>query len=86
MKATAARYLHIKPLPASAIPRIVTATNTPQAQAPTRPAAPSVVERLLAEEHRPANLRVEPYVSGKAKYWKVSEEQRNLLRRELREA
>ncbi|WFD18196.1 hypothetical protein MCAP1_000395 [Malassezia caprae] len=84
MKATAARCLHIKPLPASAIPRIVPATKSAQAQAPSR--AAGVAERLLADADRPANLRVEPYVSGKAKYWKVSEEQRNVLRRELREA
>ncbi|SHO76164.1 Uncharacterized protein MSYG_0499 [Malassezia sympodialis ATCC 42132] len=86
MKASAARCLHIKPLPASAIPRIVPATQHTEAPVPGRAAAPSVAERLLADADRPANLRVEPYVSGKAKYWKVSEEQRTLLRRELREA
>ncbi|WFD25387.1 hypothetical protein MNAN1_000355 [Malassezia nana] len=86
MKTTAVRFLHIKPLPASAIPRVVPATQTIQAQAPARAATPSVAERLLADTQRPANLRVEPFVSNKAKYWKVSVAQRDLLRRELREA
>ncbi|KOS16233.1 hypothetical protein Malapachy_3414 [Malassezia pachydermatis] len=84
MLASTARLLRIKPLPASEIPRILEAT--PASPQPPRERIQKVAEQLMAMPDRPANLRVEPFVHRKTKYWKVSEAERTVLQKELREA
>ena len=69
MHSSAARLLRIKPVPASALPRMPAAAAA--ASAPARGAREhSVAERLLASDP-PPNLRVETHVSRKNKFWKV---------------
>lgn len=53
---------------------------------PRADAAPSVADQLLAMPHRPPNLRMEPFVHGKSRYWKVSAKERDMLRAQRREA
>lgn len=70
MHATAARLLRIQPVPASTMPRAVAAGSSGRPM-PRADAAPSVADQLLAMPHRPPNLRMEPFVHGKSRYWKV---------------
>ena len=71
MHATAARLLRIQPVPASTMPRAVAAGSSSGRPMPRADAAPSVADQLLAMPHRPPNLRMEPFVHGKSRYWKV---------------
>lgn len=73
MHVTALRLLRIKPVPASMIPRVVESVNSSSSRSstPRADAAPSVADQLLAMPQRPHNLRIEPFVHGKSRYWKV---------------
>lgn len=71
MHATALRLLRIQPVPASMIPRVVASASSSSSSTARADAAPSVADQLLAMPHRPHNLRIEPFVHGKSRYWKV---------------
>ena len=69
MYASAARFLRIKPVPANFLPQAAEPVHAARSHVPVH--QPSVAEQLLARSDVPPNLRVEPYVNRKSKFWKV---------------
>ena len=69
MYASAARFLRIKPVPANFLSQAAEPVHAARSHVPVH--QPSVAEQLLARSDVPPNLRVEPYVNRKSKFWKV---------------